>query len=74
MQWLASCHAFTFERKGVVAAASDAADSDAGADSEGRKHDVLECRPSNSTIWSADRSRLLPREIEDSRMSRSAGE
>ena len=55
MQWLVSCHAFAFERKGVVAAASAAADSDAGAESEGRKHDVLECRPSNSTIWSADR-------------------
>ena len=59
MQWLVSCHAFAFERKGVVAAASAAADSDAGAESEGRKHDVLECRPSNSTIWNADRSRKV---------------
>ena len=59
MQWSASCHAFTFQRKGGVAAAPAAADSDAGDDSEGRKHDDLECRPSNSTTWSADR----PREV-----------
>ena len=55
MQWSASRHAFTFYRKGAVAAAAAAADSDAGADEEGRRYDDLECRPSNSTIWSADR-------------------
>ena len=55
VQWSASRHACTFYQKGAVAAAATAADSGAGADEEDRRYDDLECRPSNSMIWSADR-------------------
>ena len=42
-------------KNGAVSAAAAAADGDAGGYDNGRKHNNLECRPSNSMIWSADR-------------------
>ena len=42
-------------KNGAVSVAAAAADCDAGGYDNGRKHNNLECRPSNSMIWSADR-------------------
>ena len=40
----------SFSRKSIVSAAAAAADGHAGGDTNGWKHDNLECRPLNSTI------------------------